>query len=100
MILIYGCCTESSGGVGVAGSSSAAAKGSGSGGGAAVFERGRSYGTLPGRVIQAQDSIERENCSDTEAPLAVHEVRTHTHTRRIACRYALCILIGEEQISR
>uniref|UniRef100_A0A6A7G1W9 ubiquitinyl hydrolase 1 n=1 Tax=Hirondellea gigas TaxID=1518452 RepID=A0A6A7G1W9_9CRUS len=42
---------------------------------AKVFERGRSYGTLPshGRVLQEQDSIERDNCSDTEAPLAMHE---------------------------
>ncbi|KAF2367775.1 Peptidase C19 ubiquitin carboxyl-terminal hydrolase [Trinorchestia longiramus] len=40
------------------------------------FERGRSYGTLPGHgrsVLQTQESTERENSSDTEAPLAIQD---------------------------
>jgi len=55
---------------------------------AKIFERGRSYGTLPahgsnrtgnagnksGSLFQHCDSTERENCSDTEAPPAGHEV--------------------------
>ena len=47
---------------------------------AKVFERGRSYGTLPGHGNRApllpSDSTERENCSDTEAPPLMHEVNT------------------------